>query len=108
MVLVAKNLPASARDTGDIGLIPGSGRSPEGGNGNLLQYTCLDNPTDRGPGGRIVHGVTKSRTRLKWLSMHACERTDGVIPGENLITGFIKGIHANTLITLYVFMYSTY
>ena len=38
MALVAKNLPASARDAGDTGLIPESGRSPEGGNGNLLQY----------------------------------------------------------------------
>ena len=63
---------------------------------------------NRGAWRATVHGVTKSRTRLKWLSMHACERTDGVIPGENLITGLIKGIHANTLITLYVFMYSTY
>ena len=42
------NLPANAGDTGDWGSIPGLGRSPEEGNGNLVQYSCLENPTDRG------------------------------------------------------------
>ena len=46
-----KNLPANAGDTRDMGSIPGSGRSPGGGNGNLLQYSCLKNPMDREPGG---------------------------------------------------------
>ena len=46
--LVVKNLPANARDIGDTGLIPGSGRSPGGGNGNLLQYSSQKNPKDRG------------------------------------------------------------
>ena len=46
--LVIKSLLANARDTGDSGSIPGSGRSPRGGNGNLLQYSCLENPVDRG------------------------------------------------------------
>ena len=46
--LVVKNLPASAGDTGDTGLIPGSGGSPEGGNGNPIQSSCLGNPMDRG------------------------------------------------------------
>ena len=45
---MVKNLPANAGDVKDTGLIPGSGRSPEGGNGNPLQYSCLDNPMDRG------------------------------------------------------------
>ena len=45
---MVNNLLASAGDTGDIVLIPGSGRSPEEGNGNPLQYSCLGNPTDRG------------------------------------------------------------
>ena len=45
---VVKNLPANAGDPGDVGLIPGSGRSPEGGYGNPLQYSCLKNPMDRG------------------------------------------------------------
>jgi len=45
---VVKNLPANAGDTGDMGSIPGSGRSPGGGHGSPLQYSCLENPTDRG------------------------------------------------------------
>ena len=53
---VVKNLPANA---GDTGLIPGSGRSPGEGNGNLLQYSCLGNPMDRGAWWATFHGVTK-------------------------------------------------
>ena len=56
MALAVKNLSANA---GDVGLIPGSGRSPEGGNGNPLQYSCLGNPTDRGTRWAMVRGVTK-------------------------------------------------
>ena len=48
MVPVVKNQPANAGDMGDAGLIPGSGRSPRGGHGNPLQYSCLENPMDRG------------------------------------------------------------
>ena len=48
---VVKNLPANARDAGDLGLIPGSGRSPGGGNVNPLQYSCRENFMDRGAGG---------------------------------------------------------
>ena len=48
MALVVKNLPASAGDTRDEGLIPGWGRSPGGGNSNPLQYSCLENPMDKG------------------------------------------------------------
>ena len=56
---------ASACNVGDPGSIPGLGRSPGEGNGNPLQYSCLENPMDEEPGGRaIVHGVAKSRTRL--------------------------------------------
>jgi len=54
---VVKNPPASARDARDLGLIPGLGRSPGGGNGNLLQYSCLENPMDRGARQAAVHGV---------------------------------------------------
>ena len=46
-------------DTGDAGLIPESGRSPGGGNGNPLQYSCLENPMDRGAWWATVHGVGK-------------------------------------------------
>ena len=62
MALVVKNLPADAEDTRDLGLIPGSGRSPGGGLGNLLQYSCLQTLMDREVGGLTVHKVAKSRT----------------------------------------------
>ena len=55
---------ASAYSAGDPGLIPGSGRSPGEGNGNPLQYSCLENPMDGGAWLVTVHGVAKSRTRL--------------------------------------------
>ena len=55
---------ASAYNTGDPGSIPGSGRSPGKGNGNPLQYSCLENPMDGRAWYATVHGVTKSRTRL--------------------------------------------
>ena len=54
----------SAYNAGDLVAIPGSGRSPGGGNGNPLQYSCLENSTDRGAWRTTVHGVTKSRTQL--------------------------------------------
>ena len=56
-----ENLPANA---GDMGLIPGPGRSPREGNGNPLQYSCLGNLTDGGAWRAAVHRVTKSQTRL--------------------------------------------
>ena len=71
VVLVAKNLPANAGDTRDTSSIPGSGRSPGEGHGNPLWYSCLENPMDRGASWDTVHGVAKSQTRLKPLSMHA-------------------------------------
>ena len=49
----------------DLGSIPGLGRSPGEGNGNSLQYSCLENPMDRGTWRATVHGVAKSQTRLK-------------------------------------------
>jgi len=54
-----------AEAAGDVGLIPGSGRYPGGGYGNPLQYSCLENPLNRGAWQAIVHRVTKSQTRLK-------------------------------------------
>ena len=70
VALIVKNPPANAGDVRDSGLIPGSGRSPGGGHGNPLQYSCLENPMDRGAWWAAVHGVPKSRTRLKRLSTH--------------------------------------
>ena len=74
MVLGVKNLPANAGDLRDVGLIPGSGRSPEGGRGNPLQYSCLENSMDRGAWRATVHGVSKSQTPLKQLSTHTPRR----------------------------------
>ena len=62
----------SACSAGDLGLIPGSGRSPEKGNGYPIQYFCLENSRDRGAWWAIVHGVSKSQTRLKRISVPAC------------------------------------
>ena len=61
---VAKNLPANTGDIRGMGLIPRSGRSPGGGYDNPLQYSCLENPMDRGAWLSTVHGVTKSQTQL--------------------------------------------
>ena len=60
MALVVKNLPANKGDIRDAVLIPGSGRSPGGGHGNLLQYSCWENPMDRGAWQATVYGVAKS------------------------------------------------
>ena len=62
--LVAQMVKASAYNAGDWGSIPGSGRSPGEGNGTPLQYSCLENPMDRGAWWAAVHGVAKSQTRL--------------------------------------------
>ena len=62
--LVVKNLPASAGDRRDLDLSPGSGKFPGVGNGNPLQYSCLENSMDRGAWQAIVHGVTNSQTKL--------------------------------------------
>ena len=59
---MVKNLPANSGDSRDEGLNPGSGRSPGEGNGNPLQYSCLENPMDRGAWWATVHGVAKSQT----------------------------------------------
>ena len=59
---LVKNPPASAGDTRDVGLIPGSGRSAGEGNSNPLQYSCLENSMDTGTWWAIVHGVIRSRT----------------------------------------------
>ena len=70
MELVVKNLPANARDVRNASSVPGLGRYSEGGNGNPLQYSCLENPTDRGIGWATIHGVAKSLTQLKELNKH--------------------------------------
>ena len=61
---VVKNPPASAGDIKDMGSVPGSARSTGGRKGNLLQYSYLENPMNRGAWRVTIHGVAKSRTRL--------------------------------------------
>ena len=61
---MVKNSPANAGDTGDVGLIPRSGRHPGRGNDNPLQYSCLENPMDGGAWKAAVHGVVEGQTRL--------------------------------------------
>ena len=68
--LVVKNLPATAGDLRDMGLILRLERSPGGGHGNSLQYPCLENPLDRGAWQFTVHWIAKSRAQLKQPSLH--------------------------------------
>ena len=70
LLLVVKNLPATAGDIRDVDSIPGSGRSPGEGHENPLQYSCLENAMNRGAWKATVHRVTKSQTQLKQLSTH--------------------------------------
>ena len=67
---MVKNPPANAGDIRDGGLTPGSGRSSGGGNGNPLQYSCLEGPMDRADWWAMVCRIAKSQTQLKQLSVH--------------------------------------
>ena len=75
---MVKNPPVKARESGDVGSVPGSGRSPGVGNGNPFQYYCLENSMDGGAWWAAVHGVTKSRTGLSDFTFtfhfHALEK----------------------------------
>ena len=62
---MVKNLTANARDMRDLGLIPGSGRVTGGGHGSPLQYSCLENPMDKGAWQATVHRAAQSQARLK-------------------------------------------
>ena len=75
---VVRNPPASAEDSRDGGSTPGLGRSPGGEHGNPLQYSCLENPLDRGAWWATVHGVAKSQTRLsnKTVAITVCQTLD--------------------------------
>ena len=77
---MGKESACNAGDAGDVGSIPGLGRSPGGGHGNPLQYPCLKNPMDRGSWRATVwatvHSVTKSLIRLKRLSTCACNKVE--------------------------------
>ena len=66
MALVVKHPPANAGDKRDVGLIPGSGRCPGGGNGNPFGYSCLENPKNRGAWPAAVHRVTQSQNQRRF------------------------------------------
>ena len=82
---VVKNLPASTGDAGVVGSIPRWGRSPRGGNGSPVQYSCLENPTDRGAWRATVQEVVKSQTRpsmhMLWEKLR-CPDSSWVIGGN--------------------------
>ena len=91
VAIVVKNLPANAEDTRDTSLVPGSGRSPGGVHSSPLQYSCLENPMDRGAWWAIVHRVIKSGTQLKrpstvhtlcrvWTSDHRIYQDETLFP----------------------------
>ena len=84
---VVKNLPANARDVVDVDSIPGSRRSPGGGNGNPLQHSCLKNPMNMGAWRATVQGLVKSQTRL---TVHEPTLTYmSLQPLEDLVLSFL-------------------
>ena len=83
---VVKNLPANAGNAVEAGSVPGLGRSSGGRNGNPLQYSCLENPRDRGAWWATVHRVMKSWTWLKWLSIYAVTFAKDLIPNKVTFT----------------------
>ena len=85
VALIVKNLPANAWATGDISLIPGSGRFPGGGHGNPLQYSSLENPMDRGAWRAPVHGATEWDTTEQLSTAHKMDCM-GVSTGSTDIT----------------------
>ena len=86
VVLVVKYPPANAGDIRDVGSIPGLGRSSGGGHGNPLQYSCLENPMDRGAWWAIVHGIAKTWTEeeLKSLLMKVKQESEKVVLKLNI------------------------
>ena len=72
----------SACNAGDLGLITGLGRSPGGGHGNPLQYSCLENLMDRGDWWATVHGVTKSQARLSDQAQHELVKLVSLLKNE--------------------------
>jgi len=80
---VVENPSANARDAGEVGLIPGLGRSPGGGNGNSLQYSCLGNPMDRGAWRATVYGIPKSD-----LTKQAREMVGRILTQDLAFSGF--------------------
>ena len=85
VTLVVKNPPANAGDTREVGLVPGWGRSPGKGNGNTLQYSCLENPMDRGAWQVTVCWVAQSQTGLH-LNYYTDEVHGYTHPSDQLLS----------------------
>ena len=81
------DLKASACNAGDLGSIPGSGRSPGEGNGNPLQYSCLENPMDGGAWWATVHRVAKIWTRLSDFTFNGSNALDQILGSMDQILG---------------------
>ena len=96
----------SAYSAGDLGPIPGSGRSPEEGNGNPLQYSCLGNPMGGGAWWATVHGVAKSRTRLSDFTF-TLEETTRIVSNASILT-LLKGAFAPFGFIIPVSLYCNY
>ena len=104
---------ANSEDLRDLGSISGLGRSPGGGHGNPLQYSCLENPIDRGPWRAAVRGVAKSQTWLNWLNTHSLQGNQGeeqkwstlCSGGKNGITGLQIVRYIQGLISWAQFLY---
>ena len=97
VALVVKNPPVNSGDIRDAGLIPGSGRSPGGRHDNPLQYSCLENPMDRGAWQATVHRVTKSQTQLKRLSSHTHTLLVHLWNGTCVICLFLSNYHLGNI-----------
>ena len=95
---VVKNPPINAGDTGDTGLIPGLGGCLEGGHGNPLQYSCLENPMDRGAWWATVHRVKKSQIQLKQLSTHLYVESTKMIQ-MSLLTNNLTDLENKFMVT---------
>ena len=86
-----KNLPANARDVKNVGWILGSGRSPEIGNDNALQYSCLKNLMGTGAWRTIVHGFGKSQTQLRTLILYLIFLKEGKIFSRDFTMKYLRG-----------------
>ena len=102
VALVVKNPPSNERDVRDLDSIPGLGKFPGGGHDNPLQYSCLEDATVRGAWWATVHGVAKSWTQLKWLSMHACMQASCIFLDKLILFGSASKIVSFVLLMLWL------
>ena len=93
VALVVKNLPANAGDVREAGSVPGWGRSPGGGNGNPLLYSCLENPIDRGAWLATVQSVINSQTQLKRLSTQDSRSFSSITRKKNVLLHMVTDVN---------------